>query len=258
VRCTRSPAATQATSTAPKRAARTGATSLPPGHRPPQPRACRDHKGSRACRRLMRCGRRRGCRCGGLQVGQPVPQGAATEVETCGFTVGPRQRDRRPPVRRRGRWRCATADGRADPLYFQYRAYRGACGKPWVMPYNRWQRPEPTDKGVTTCMCCCRRMGPAGTSNRRWGSRCSRCRCGDVESSVGLAVQVRARGAAVRVCAPLAPAGAPAGDRVRSAVDGGPNPARPRGARRATQGTRPRTSQAGVALMTTGMMPGGV
>ena len=167
--CTRSPAATQATSTEPTRAARNGASSLPPGHRPSQPRSCHDHKGSRVCR------------FGGLTVGQPVPQGAATEVEVeveaCGFNIGPRQLDRRPPLRRRGRWRCATAEGRADPFYFQYIAHRGACGKPRVVPHTGGQRPEPTDMRVTTCVCCCRhiRIGRVGTSTR-WGD--ARCRCG--------------------------------------------------------------------------------
>jgi vancomycin aglycone glucosyltransferase len=68
--------------------------------------------------------------------------------------------------------------------------------------------------GVTKCVCCCRRMG----------------RAGDVEPLVGLAVQLRALGAEVRMCAlpdkefaqlpagvgvPLVPVGPPMGSMVR-------------------------------------------
>ncbi len=80
-------------------------------------------------------------------------------------------------------WSPATPERRVPtPFHSQHRAHRGACGKTRVVPQNHRPRPEPTEMGVAKCVCCCRRMGRAGTSNRWWHSR-RRCghsarRCG--------------------------------------------------------------------------------
>ena len=81
----------------------------------------------------------------------------------------------------------STADNKGKEVThsfpFQFYSAQGACGKPRVVPHNRRLRPEPTEMGVAKCVCCCRRMGRAWTSNRWLGSRCScghsarRCRC---------------------------------------------------------------------------------
>ena len=95
---------------------------------------------------------------------------------------------------------------------------------------------------------------------------------GDVEPRVGLAVQLRAFGAEVPVCARRTsrscwsasarrcagrPAGAPAGDRGGAAVGGGPAPARGRVGRRQF-GTVAATAEGCDAPVATGVMPAGV
>ena len=71
----------------------------------------------------------------------------------------------------------------SNPSHSQAIAHRGACGKTPVVAQNRWPSPEPAEMGVAKCVCCCRRGGRAGTSNRWWDSRWScghsarRCGC---------------------------------------------------------------------------------
>jgi hypothetical protein len=52
------------------------------------------------------------------------------------------------------------------PFPLQRIAHRGTCGKTRVAPQNRRLRPGHSETGVATCVCCCRRMGQAGASNR--------------------------------------------------------------------------------------------
>jgi hypothetical protein len=102
------------------------------------------------------------------------------------------------------------------PCHFQRIAHRGACGKTRVVPQNRGARPGPAEAGVAECVCCCRRMGRAGASNRWWDSRCG---CGSSARRCGCARRRTAQRLA-EVGVPLVPAGPPvAGATPPSAVD---------------------------------------
>jgi hypothetical protein len=113
-----------------------------------------------------------------------------------------------PPDRRARRHFAPLAyeNGKEVTHHFPFSIYpaQGACGKPRVMPHNRRLRQEPTEMGVAKCVCCCRRMGRAGTSNRWWDSRCS---LGHSARRCGCAPPDFAELACVRV--PLVPVGQP-------------------------------------------------
>src|SRR6185503_2157684 len=73
-----------------------------------------------------------------------------------------------------------------NSLHFQHITHPGACGKTRVMPQNRWPKPQPAES----------RGSKMRVLLSTWGSR------GDVEPLLGLAVQLQALGAQVRMCAP--------------------------------------------------------
>jgi hypothetical protein len=80
-------------------------------------------------------------------------------------------------------WSPSTPErGVPTPCHSQRIAHWGTCGKTRVVPQNHRPKPEPAEMGVAKCVCCCRRMGRAGTSNRWWDSWCgcghSARRCG--------------------------------------------------------------------------------
>ncbi len=74
----------------------------------------------------------------------------------------------------------------SNPSHSQAIAHPGACGKTRVVPQNRRPKPEPAEMGSHEMR----------VLLSTYGSR------GDVEPMVALAVQLRALGAEVRVCAP--------------------------------------------------------
>src|SRR3954454_15413731 len=103
------------------------------------------------------------------------------------------------------------------PIPLQHIAHRGACGKTRVVPQNRRPKPESTEM----------RVAKMRVLLMTYGSR------GDVEPMVGLAMQLRAVGAEVQVCAPpdfaelldgvgvpLVPTGRPVRPTVKGAVTG--------------------------------------
>jgi hypothetical protein len=78
-----------------------------------------------------------------------------------------------------------TTKGRRapTPCHPHHRPHRGSCGKTWVVPQNSPAEARTCgNQGFATCVCCCRRRGTRGVSNRRWDSRCgcghSARRCG--------------------------------------------------------------------------------
>ncbi len=81
-------------------------------------------------------------------------------------------------------WSPATPERSVPtPFHSQHIAHWGTCGKTRVVPQNHRPKPEPAEMGVAKCVCCCRRMGHAGTSNRWWdlrsgcGHSARRCGC---------------------------------------------------------------------------------
>src|SRR5918993_4624946 len=97
--------------------------------------------------------------------------------------------------------------------------------------------------GVAKCVCCCRRMGRAGTPNRWWDSRCG---CGHSARRCG--------------CAPLVPVGQP----VRPMVHGATPPSAADLPRRTAElvaaqfDTVAAVAEGSDALAAGGMMPAGV
>jgi len=72
-----------------------------------------------------------------------------------------------PPLRKGLVHPQRTSERRVPPSFHsQYMAHRGACGKTRLVPHNRPSKPEPREMGGSKCVCCCRRMGRAWTSNQ--------------------------------------------------------------------------------------------
>ena len=105
------------------------------------------------------------------------------------------------------------------------------------MPQNHWPEPELEQLGAVKCVCCCRRRGLAGMSNRWWDSRCG---CGSSARRCGCA---RRRTRSSRSCwpsvgVPLMPVGPSVRELVHrdgAADAGGPAAARGRAGRRAVR-----------------------